>query len=64
LADDQSKRWSVPGLGPVEQAAMVVLAFGVVLDRRLPHREHFPGQPFGFWMSPSHDLVRPVARVL
>jgi hypothetical protein len=34
--------------GPVEQAMLVVLAFGVVLDGRMPDGEHFPGEPFGF----------------
>ena len=29
--------------GPVEQAMLVVLAFGVVLDGRMPDGEHFPG---------------------
>ena len=37
---------------------LVVLAFGMVLNRRLPDGEHFPGQPFGFWTSPPKDRVR------
>ena len=36
---------------------LVVLAFGVVLDGRMPGGEHFSGQPFGFWTSPQ-DRVR------
>jgi hypothetical protein len=44
--------------GPVERAMLVGVTFGVVLDGRMPAGEHFPGQPFGFWMSPFQDLVR------
>jgi hypothetical protein len=40
---DQRLRWSVPRLGPVEWATLVVLGSGVVLDRRVPDGEHFPG---------------------
>jgi hypothetical protein len=40
---DQPKRSLARRLGPVGKAMLVVLAFGMVLDRRLPNGEHFPG---------------------
>ena len=43
---------------PIERATLVVLVFGMALDRRRPDGEYFPGQPFGFWTSRPKTHVR------
>ena len=39
---------------------LVVLVLGVGLEGAMPDGERFPGQPFGFWMSPAPALSVPV----